>query len=191
MTGDIFFYTLLVGIIGGVIWSISVKVREFSSFVKKNGWHPVKKKIFDFFLMILHVIIYSIIGAGYLSGFVLIPLYFDWMLENEDYTNTFIVTYLFLGMIAFYYVNGIKRKNTKNLINILSQDFTGFKNGIKEFVQEVFILIKALLVLSGWLVAIFVGIGVIVLGIWLIVAIGPLWIIAIVLILILLAMAGR
>jgi len=41
------------------------------------------------------------------------------------------------------------------------------------------------------LLAIVAGIGVIALGIWLIVALGPLWIIAIVLILILLAIAGR
>ena len=191
MTGDIFSYILLAGIIGGGIWGISVKVREFSGFVKKNGWQPIRKKIRDFFVTILRVTIYSIIGIGYLSGFVLVPLYFDGMLENEDYTNVFIVTYLFLGLIIFYYVNGIKRKNTKNLIKMLSQDFTGFKNGIKEFIQGVGTLTKTLLILVGWLLAIAAGIGVIALGIWLIVALGPLWIIAIVLSLILLAIAGR
>ena len=188
MTEDIFSYILLAGIVGGGIWGISVKVREFSNFVKKNGWHPVRNKIRQFFINVLRITIYIVIGLGYLSSFVFIPLQFEGILENEEYTNAFILGYLFLGLLVFYYVNGIKRRGTKSPTTILSQDFVSFKNGVREFIQEFGTLVKALFVLGGWLLAILAGIAVIALGVWLIVALGPLWIIAIVLILILLVL---
>lgn len=190
MAGDIFSYILLAGIVCGGIWGIMIKVREFSSFIKKNGWQPIRKKTHDFFIKILRITIYTLIGIGYLSIPVLIPLRFDWVLENEDYINVLIFSYLFLGLLALYYINGIKRRNTKNLITMFLQDFIDFKNGIKEFlhgfIQGGWILTKILLVLAGWLLAIAAGIGVIALCIWLIVALGPLWIITIILLLILL-----
>jgi len=189
--GDIFSYILLAGIIGGGIWGVTVKVRKFFNFINKNGWQPIRKKVRDFFIRILQVTIYTIVGMSYLSGLVFVPLYFDEMLENESYANLFIFAYLILGLLVGYYVNGTKRQKTKNFIEILSQDFTGFKNWIKDFVQGIGTLIKALLVLAGWLLAIAAVIGLIALSIWLIVALGPLWIIVIILILIFLAIAGR
>src|SRR3989344_7397992 len=105
MTGDILSYILLAGIVGGGIWGITVKVKEFSNFVKANGWQSIRKKVRDFFITILRVTIYTVIGIGYLSGFVLVPMYFEEILENENYTNSFILVYLFLGLVAFYYVN--------------------------------------------------------------------------------------
>lgn len=179
------------GIISGGIWGVTVKVKEFSNFIKKNGWQPIKKNVHDFFMTILRVIVYIIIGIGYLSGFIFIPIYFEVLLQNENRTTSFILIYLFLGLVAFYYISGTRRKETKNIIVMLESDFDDFKNGIKEFVQGVGTLTKALLVLVGWLLAIVAVIGVIALGIWLIVALGPLWVIAIVLILILLAIVSR
>ncbi len=191
MIEDIFSYILLAGIIGGGIWGISVKVREFSSFVKKNGWRPVRNKIMQFFTNVLQVTIYTVLGLGYLSGFVFIPLQFEGILENEEYTSAFVLGYLCLGLLVFYYVNGMKRRGTKNPTTILSQDFVSFKNGVKEFIQEFGALLNTLFVLGKWLLAILAGIAIIALGIWLIVILGPLWIIAIVLILIFFALAGR
>ncbi len=191
MTEDIFSYVLLSGIIAGGIWGISIKVREFSSFLKKNGWQPVRNKIRQFFINILRITIYTVVGLGYLSGLVFIPLQFEGIIENEEYINTFILGYLFLGLLVFYYVNGIKRRETKNIKSILSQDFTSFKNEVGEFIQGFGTLMKVLFVLGGWLLAILAGIAITALGIWLIIALGPLWIIAIVLILILLVLAGR
>ncbi len=115
---DIFSYILLIALFGGA-WGIYIKIKEFSKFLKENGWQPVRKKIRNFFSVILCVTIYTLIGIGYLSGFVLVPIYFEKILGNENYTNLFILTYLFLGLIAFYYVNGIKRRETKNIIVIL------------------------------------------------------------------------
>lgn len=186
MTGDIFSYILLAGIVGGGIWGITVKVREFSSFVKTNGWEPVKKKMRDFFITILRVTIYTLVGIGYLSGFVLIPLYFEGMLENESWTNSFILAYILFGLLAFYYVNGIKRKKTKRITAILKSDFDDFKKGLKEFIQGIGTLAKGLLILAGWLLAIGAIILAFVLFGWLIASLSATTIVIILLVLILL-----
>ena len=117
---------------------------------------------------------------------MLVPIYFEEILENENYTNSFILVYLFLGLVAFYYVNGIKRREIKNIILILSQDFDGFKKGIKEFIQGMGTLAKSLLVLAGWLLAIGAIILVFVLFGWFIASLSATTIIIILLVLILL-----
>ncbi len=187
MTEDtIVLYILLAGIIGGGIWGISVKVREFSSFVKINGWQAVKKKLRDFFITILHMTIYALVGIGYLSGFVFITLYFDGILENEIYMSLFILAYLLLGLLIGYYINGIKRRKTKSIISILKQDFTSFKKSLREFIQGIGTLAKGLLVLAGWLLVIGAIILAFVLFGWFIVSLSATTIIIILLVLILL-----
>ncbi len=191
MAEDIFSYVLLIGIVSSGIWGISVKVRELSSFVKKNGWRPIRNKIKQFFINILRVTVYTIVGLGYLFGLVFIPIRFEWILGNEARTNVFMICYLFLGFLVFYYMNGTKRRGTKNPVAILSEDFISFKNGIKEFIQGLDVLMTVLFALGRWLLTILGVITITVLGVWLIVALGPLWIIAIILTLILLVQIGR
>ena len=60
---DIFSYILLIALFGGA-WGIYIKIKEFSKFLKENGWQPVRKKIRNFFSVILCLTIYTLIGNG-------------------------------------------------------------------------------------------------------------------------------
>lgn len=184
MIEDIFSYILLAVIFIGGIWGIYIKTKDFSNFVKKSGWRPVRKKIQSFFVRIWWVVLFTLIGVGYFSGFALIISIFS---ENENYANTFILAYLFLGFFILYYVQGSQRRKTKNINTIFTRDILCLRDGFKDFIKGIWFLVEALLVLAGRLFVFVAVIGLIALGTWLLIAIGPLWIIAVVLILILIS----
>ena len=90
----------------------------------------------------------------YLSGFVF-PFYFDWFLKNDSYLSLFIVAYPIFGVIGYYYINGAKRRNTKNIKNILGQDLVDSK---KVFINFIILAgatgaIILAFVLFGWFIA--------------------------------------
>lgn len=191
MPEQIFGILLLAGIAIGGIWGIYIKTKEFSDFVKKNGWKQVGQNIVNFSVKILRIPFFVLIGILYLSGFLLVPLYLDEVVQSDNYTNLFALVYFLVSLFAFYYANGTKRRETKNIVSMIRQDFAGFKDGLKEFIAGAETLTKMFLILLGWLLRIAIGILLIALTIWLILAIGPLWIIAIVAVLIFLVLIGR
>ena len=124
---------------------------------------------------------------NFITGILAILVVFvGGILENENYNTIFVPAYLLLGLIAVYYVNGIKRQKTKNLIVILKSDFNDFKKGLKEFIQGIGTLAKSLLVLAGWLLFIGAIILAFVLFGWFIASLSATTIIIILLVMILL-----
>ncbi len=139
-----------------------------------------------FFRALLRVVTISLIVILYLAGLVFIPLYFDGLLQNDTYASMFYVPYFLFGAFIFYYLNGIKRKKTKNIKLIVCQDLGDFKNGVKKFIQGIGVLSKGLLILAAWLLAIGAIILVFILFGWLIFSLSATTIIILLLVLILL-----
>lgn len=107
--------------------------------------------------IILRKTILPFILILYLSGFIL-PFYLNDFFQDNLYINLFIVAYpiyLILGVIGYYYLNGTKRRKTKNIKSILSQDLIDSK---KSFIQFIILAgatgaIILSFVLFGWLIA--------------------------------------
>jgi hypothetical protein len=168
------------------IWSIFYKIRELSNFIKKRGWGAVGRNVLNFFIIILKIGV-SIV---YALGFILVPVYFDNVLRVKDY-NTFFAVYFAVGLFAFYYANGLRRRKTCNISLMLSHDIHGLQNALNTAIQDLGKFVEILFKLVGWLIVAVVVLTLAALAIWLVIAIGPLWIIAIALVLILLALVGR
>lgn len=107
--------------------------------------------------IILRNTILPFIVILYLSGFIL-PFYLNDFFQDNLYINLFIVAYpiyLILGVIGYYYINGTKRRNTKNVKIILGQDLVDSK---KSFIQFIILAgatgaIILFFILFGWFIA--------------------------------------
>lgn len=153
------------------------------------------KNIKNCFIEIIKITTALILIIFYLSGFVFIPVKFSVIIESKQYTYIFMYVYLLLGLITFYYINGILRRKTKNLKQIFLLDFISFKKELGELIQDVKNLFSITFNLLFGLVIFFLIIIttliVIIFGIWIIIILGPLWIIAIILTLILFSIISK
>jgi len=187
MIENIFAILIWTGLIVGAVWGISVKTRELKAFVKKNGWGPVKVKVWKLFKEFSYKLTFGLLILGYLLGSVYLSLSLeDNTSINKDYIGYIISLYFFIGFTIFYYANGIIRRKTKNIKIIFNQDFVVLKEKFKEFIQGIGTLAKAILILAGWLLAIGAIILAFILFGWFIASLSATTIIIILLVLIVL-----
>lgn len=162
-------------------WLISTRI-------KKYGWAGFKKKIRDSFFEFLRVSAWASLVIVYFSGFVTLASSTE---MSPDLLALSLSTYIVAGIFLLYYCTGIKRRQTRSIRKIFSGDLAGIKSVFVEFLSDIGKLTAVLFAVAGWLLKLAFWLVLIGLGIWLLVALGPLWIIAIVLVFILLALVGR
>lgn len=188
---DFFAYFFLLLIVIGGLWSIHNRERKLARYVEIHGWKVVRKNVRDSLVRFAYLIAIYLAFTFYICGVVVIPLYFDSLTRNVDTVYLFVSIYFAVGLAIWYFVSGVKRRKTKNIKIILSQDFHYLVNVFENFLNELTDIFNGLLSITGWLLKVFMWVVLVGLCIWIIVALGPLWIIAIVLILILVALINR
>jgi hypothetical protein len=178
---DLFSIVLIAILFVGGIWSLNVKRREFLKFVKENGWSSVRSIIRNFFIRTIKLTGLVLGITFYFLGLILIPLYFEG--SNETLASWLTVGYLLIGIFTYYYITGIKRRYTKNIVLIFKTDLADFKKNTLRTVKDVYGLTVILLKFAGIL---FVIILAVVLFGWFIASLSSMTIIIFLLILILL-----
>ena len=179
---DALFTIFLLGtmVVGG---TLSVRSK-----VKKYGWRAIRKKIWGSFLLFLRTFFIALVFIAYFAGFFTILYFFESSASDQLALGLFLFLYFVFGSLFWYYTSGIKRRGTRRISKMITGDIMGIKNTYDTFIKDLGLFFESILKLAGWSVMAIVWLVLIGLGIWLVVALGPLWIIAIILCLILFAL---
>lgn len=151
----------------------------------------MKKLVTSFCVLIARVFFWTVIVSIYLSGFIAIPAFFryleildtDYMVDNAGF---FVFAYLLFGIFLYYYIEGVRRRKTRDIKVLVVQDLALLKKRFKEFMRGVAALAKGVFIVICWLLAVGAIILMFVLFGWFIASLSATTIIIILLVLILL-----
>jgi hypothetical protein len=160
---DLFFSFILLGVITiGGLWGIYIRLKEFASFLRKNGWNglwvKVKQGLKDFarvFSKVLGILAYA--GLFIFGG----------VMVDEAFLGLYAWTFLLLSLVIFAYSRKAMKVKVYNPISLSRIIYRDTKDSVKRFIKDLrevsFGLIK---ILAGLLVILLITVLIVVFGVW-------------------------